>query len=306
MNDRDDVEAILDRFRQWLDAGHAEVNHDGSCEPGGGLQQQPPLRDFGIIDLVEEFTALRHEVKLQTKSGRGLSEQTETMLLALRQAIEQFRSVEPKEAQAVWTAGKALAEALADLDEAIDRGYREIERARHQIAGESVRALEQALNDLHRSRSWIRRRLLRAYHNQVIEVVSRDGPSRHEFFDSFAEGYGLIQRRLRRVMASERIERIPCQGNPVDPELMTVLEVVEQPDQPPGTVVKELRPGYTWRGRVIRYAEVVAVRGSAGTSPGSSETTPPEREQEHFGDDFEDDSEDETGTDRRADQSDSD
>ena len=92
-------------------------------------KQEPP-RDFGVIDLVEEFTALRHEVKLQTKSGRGLIEQTETTVSALRQAIEQFRSVEPKEAQAVWAAGKALAEALADLDEALDRGRREIDRAR--------------------------------------------------------------------------------------------------------------------------------------------------------------------------------
>jgi len=283
MNDRDDVEAILDRFRQWLDAARLEINDEGICDPGDGLQQQRP-RDFGLIDLVEEFTALRQEVKLQTKSGRGLFEQTETTLSALRQAIEQFRSVEPKEAQAVWTAGKALVEALADLDEAIDRGYREIERARRQIADVSVRALETALNDLYRSRSWIRRRLLRAYHDQAIEIVNRDRLSRHQFFDSFAEGYGLIQKRLRRVMASERIERIPCEGNPVDPELMTVLEVVELPDQPPGTVAKELRPGYTWRGRVIRYAEVMAVRGSGGASPASSETTPPEREQDqdHF------------------------
>ena len=76
-------------------------------------------REFGIIDLIEEFTALRHELKLQTKSGRGLIEQTENTVLALRQAIDHFRSVEPKEGQAVWSAAKGLAEALADLDEAM-------------------------------------------------------------------------------------------------------------------------------------------------------------------------------------------
>ncbi len=85
-------------------------------------------RDFGIIDLVEEFTALRHEVKLQTKSGRGLSEQTETTLEALKRAIEEVKSVVPRDAQAVWAAGKALAEGLADLDEALHRGEREIAR----------------------------------------------------------------------------------------------------------------------------------------------------------------------------------
>jgi molecular chaperone GrpE len=259
MNDRVDVDDLIDRFREWFDSARAEAGGEGIAEPGSRAESHA-AREFGIIDLVEEFTALRHEVKLQTKSSRGLSEQTETTLAALQQAIEQFRSIEPKEAHAVWAAGKALAEGLADLDEALDRGEREIERARHQIAELWQRDLESALNQLHAGRSWIRRRLLRKYHSQVIEIVQRDSLRRHELFASFLEGYGLIQKRLRRVMASEQVQHIPCEGLAIDPELMTVLEVIDLPDHPSGTVVKELRRGYTWRGRVIRYAEVQAVR----------------------------------------------
>jgi molecular chaperone GrpE len=258
MNDQADIEAILDRFRDWLEDARAEANgsEEFDSEPG------PPARDFGIMDLVEEFTALRHELKLQTKSGRALLEQSETTVAALRQAIDQFRSVEPKEAQAVWAASKGLAEALADLDEALVRGEREIDRARRLIADESLRGLETSLNDLHRRRSWIRRRILRSYHQEIIETVRRDGQNRHELFDSFLEGYGLIQKRLRRALLSEQVMHIPCEGKPVDFEKMTVIEVVDEPHDQPGTVVKELRRGYTWRGRVIRFAEVQAVRGA--------------------------------------------
>ena len=191
MNDQADVEAILERFRDWLEDARAEADGPEGIEPGLDSEPGPPPREFGIIDLVEEFTALRHELKLQTKSGRGLIEQTETTVAALRQAIDQFRSVEPKEAQAVWTAAKALAEALADLDEALVRGEREIDRARRQIADESVRDLETSVNDLFRRRSWIRRRFLRSYHDEVIETIRRDGLTRHELFDSFLEGYRL-------------------------------------------------------------------------------------------------------------------
>jgi molecular chaperone GrpE len=272
MNDRVDVEEIIDRFRDWLDSARAEAGSEGICGPGAGAEPDGG-REFGIIDLIEEFTALRHELKLQTKSSRGLSEQTDTTLGALKQAIEQFRSVEPKEAQAAWAAGKALAEGLADLDEALARGELEIERARQQIAELSPAALEVALNQLHRSRSWIRRRLLRKYHNQIIEIVQRDSVNRHELFESFLEGYGLIHKRLRRVMASEGVQRIPCEGLPVDPERMTVLEVIDVPEEPAGTVIKELRRGYTWRGRVIRYAEVQAVR-SGLTLPAPSDGRP--------------------------------
>ena len=168
MNDQVDVDAILDRFREWLESARAEDANDIASSLAGSLES----REFGIIDLIEEFTALRQEVKLQTKSSRGLSEQTELVKRALEQAIEHFRSVEPRESQAAWTAGKALAQGLADLDESLDRGQREIDRARRQIADLSPQLLEADSHELYRGRSWIHRRLLRPYHNQVIEVVS--------------------------------------------------------------------------------------------------------------------------------------
>ena len=87
---------------------------------------------------------------------------------------------------------------------------------------------------------------------------------RGELLDAIIEGYGLIQARLARVMAAEQIERIACEGQPVDPERMIVLEVVDDPDRPPGTVLKELRSGYTWKGRLLRYAEVEAASVLSG------------------------------------------
>ena len=127
----EDIEAVLDRFRRWLEAARDEAGDlgaDGLRAPHMTDKVAGDRPEFGLVNLVEEFTALRHELKLQTKSGRGLIEQTESTVAALRQAIEQFRSVEPKEAQAAWSAGKPMAEALGDLDEALARGRREIEQ----------------------------------------------------------------------------------------------------------------------------------------------------------------------------------
>jgi molecular chaperone GrpE len=274
MNDThsQDVEGLLERFREWLDATHIEADSllHSAAGPGPGMADHhegdgaPP--EMGLIQLAEEFTALRHELKLQTKSGRGLLEQAEAMIAGMRQAIEQFRSVQSKEDQAVWATGKALAEALGDLDEALDRGRREIEKARRRIAEESIQVLVDALDAEFRRQSWLRRRLTGGYHQRVLDVVRQAGRSRRELFDSLIEGYGLIQNRLARVMKAERIERIPCEGNPVDPERMMVIEVVEDPARPPGTVARELRRGYTWKGRLLRYAEVQAVSAARPSS----------------------------------------
>jgi molecular chaperone GrpE len=275
MNDThaEDVEGLLERFREWLDATQIEAGSlqqfgNGSGPESGDHRDSDGVRsELGLVQLTEEFTALRHELKLQTKSGRGLLEQTEATIAAMRQAIEQIRTIESKEAQAAWSAGKVLAEALGDLDEALARGRREIEKAQRRIAEESIQALADALDEQFRRQSWIRRRMSGGYHEQVLDVVREAGRSRRELFDSLIEGYGLIQNRLSRVMKAERIERIPCEGNPVDPERMIVIEVVEDSGHPPGTVVKELRRGYTWKGRLLRYAEVQAASTVLGPAP---------------------------------------
>jgi molecular chaperone GrpE len=267
-----DEDALLARFRVWL----REVRAEGDA-PG----PEPASLDagddgVGLYRLVEEFTALRHELKLQTKSTRGLQDQTEALLPALRQAIEQFRAIEPREAQAAWTAGKPLAEALADLDEALVRGRVEIEKARRRLVDEPAAEIAAALDALFARQSWLRRRSVRSYHEQVRAVVLEQGPeARGPLFDALLEGYGLIHSRLRRAMNAEQLQRIDTIGHPVDPDQMIVVDVVDDPDQPPGQVVEEVRRGYIWRGRVLRFAEVRASRSPASASAPDGLLVPP-------------------------------
>ena len=81
-----------------------------------------------------------------------------------------------------------------------------------------------------------------------------------DFFDSLTEGYQLILGRLGRAMKQADLYCIECVGKLSDPNLMTVVEVVNDPLKPPGVVIDEVRPGYYWQGKVLRFAEVRAVR----------------------------------------------
>lgn len=262
MIERVDDETLLDRFRLWLQEARAEAE---ALDGQGGEPREPEaeVREVGIFQLIEEFTALRHELKLQTRSTRNLQEQSESTVAAMQQAIDQFRSVEPKETQAAWSTGKPLADALADLDEALDRGRLEMERVTHRLIEEPIQTVHSALDALYARNSWFRRRLLKSYHEQTREIVRHQGQVRRELVDALLEGYGLIQGRLRRTLKAERIHAIDCLNRPVDPELMTVVEVVDDPDRPPGVVVAEIRRGYTWQGRLLRYAEVRASRAAS-------------------------------------------
>ena len=273
MIDPPDDEALLDRFRRWLRDARADAAELGPDEAA------PPEPEVGLYRLIEEFTALRHEVKLQTKGSRGLQEQAEALLPALRQAIEQFRAVGPKEEQAAQAAGRPLAEALADLDEALERGRAEVEKARPRLATDPAGTLGAGLDALYAQQSWFRRPWLRAYHEQVRDLVDRGAAEpRPGLAEALLEGYDLIRARLARALESAQITRINCVGRPVDPGRMAVVALVDASGRPPGAVVDEVRRGYTWRGRVLRFAEVRAARAPA---PEIAPTTPIEDEHGH-------------------------
>src|SRR5262249_51374286 len=152
-----------------------------------------------------------------------------------------------------WKTGKPLAEATADLDEALERGRAEIEKAGPRLVDEPDRALLAELDAHLKRQSWFRRRWLRGYHAQVRAIVERQGPEkRRPYFDALLEGFDLIRARLRRALEAADIKRIECVGLQVDPERMIVVEVLEDRKRPPGQVIEEVRRGYTWGERVLR------------------------------------------------------
>ena len=102
----------------------------------------PPV---GLLPLVEAFTALRHELKLQTKSARGMEESLQTALAGLDRAIEQFRTVEPQETAAADKAVRPLVEALIELDEALRRGARAVAASQQRLSEEMPQRLVEDL-----------------------------------------------------------------------------------------------------------------------------------------------------------------
>jgi molecular chaperone GrpE len=260
MNGSLDDEALLGRFRDWLEETRREAE---SLPEEVGLMAEPnEARRVGLLQLVEELTALRHEVKLQTKSSRGVVERTEQILTAMQQAMVLFRSVEANEKEAGQLAARPLVESLMELDEALGRGRAVIDTARRRLLEDLTGHVQEQLDGLLSQLPAWRRWLCRSWCHRTKEIlVQRVALTYRDIFDSLAEGYDLILGRLQRAMKKAELYRIECIGRQVDPVLMTVVEVVNDPLRPPGLVVDQIRPGYYWKDKVIRFAEVRAIQG---------------------------------------------
>jgi molecular chaperone GrpE len=260
MTDHESDEQILDQFRKWLLATRQEA---AALDEGPG-HVPPPSPGFGIERLVEEFTALRHELKLQTRSSRTLQERVEASLTSLAEAASTFRSAAASvPAPGSAPADKSFAMALAELDDALERGSEQWKKNSARLTGPSSSVLLAQLNDLYERQTWWQRRRTAAHHRRICQQLEQAEEQAHRerraLLTALLSGYDLIQQRLARTLANVGVVRIRTLGRPVDPEQMVVVDVVDG-EGVPGQVIEEIRRGYMWQGGVLRLAEVRAIR----------------------------------------------
>ncbi len=103
--------------------------------------------EAGLLQVVEALTAMRHELKLQTRNGRSLEEAVQGARQSLDVAMRQFQSVQAREEESARRAAQPLVEALVGLDESLGRGRKALEITHRQLTEAAPQELWQALDD---------------------------------------------------------------------------------------------------------------------------------------------------------------
>jgi len=78
--------------------------------------------------------------------------------------------------------------------------------------------------------------------------------------ESLLEGFKLVYEHLQDMLAKQQVETMPTEGQKFDPAIHEAILQQESADHEPGTVIAELRRGYTMDGRTLRPARVVVSR----------------------------------------------
>jgi molecular chaperone GrpE len=260
---------VLADFRTWL---------TDLAEPPEPVAE-PPAVD--LHTLIAQFTALRHEVNLQTKATRTSLEQTGQALEQLEGAIDELRQ-RPADGE---DEAEPLLKALVDVYDSLALALRQVEKQRA--------AIDQPLEDLIegtkvpdvpkpieagsvaiRPGFWWRLFGVsagRSVLNVDMEAAIKEMEARRDrtaeaarlirtSFDGLIAGYRMSMARVDRAIEQAGLEVIATAGEPFDPELMEVVEVVGDSGRPAGEVVEEVRRGYL-RGEVVfRYSQVKVAR----------------------------------------------
>jgi molecular chaperone GrpE len=224
--------------------------------PANGETANLPAVDLHA--LIGQFVALRHEVHLQTKATRAQQEQNADTLQQLEQALDVLKEAteerdaddEPSEKEQL----RPLLKTLVDLYDALALARGEIERVQGTL-GRVKQAAAAPPSPGWWERLWGKASL--AHTNQdVLERVS-------QLLQSVVAGYTMSLERIDRALQQHGLEAMACLGTPFDPDRMEVVEAVAESGKSPGEVVKEVRRGYLWDGRVFRYAQVCVARNQS-------------------------------------------
>jgi molecular chaperone GrpE len=247
-----DVESILADFRAWL----AEAQDADGPEPAPALD---------IATVLQHFTALRQEVNLQTKSSRSALEQNGQALALLQKSLETLERQPGEKDEAL----RPLLKTLLDAHDALSLAEREVQRLSDNPPSVPPPEIAPAPKIEIRLPFWARflglgdkiEEQLAPLRNWRAEWPPPPGLDEHvarfrQVLDALLIGYRMSLQRIERALTQQGLEAIDCVGEPFDPEIMEVAEVVREEGRTSTEVLQEIRRGYRWQGKLFRYAQV--------------------------------------------------
>ena len=240
---------LLRQFTDWLRLMETEPMVSENDMP------QP----VGLYQLYEALIAQRQELKLYTKSGRQLQELLQQSIEETVKAVDALNRIREEQPDVEQKAIKPVLSDLMELDESLQRTFAALSALQKRFNVLLRDRIETLVSQYHHQMSlWEKlwqRRTLRRFAGYVIQ---QQGNEAGLLLGAFQGGFEILLQRMDSVLKNHSIQRLNPVGEPVDPETMQVVAVVESETVPPGCVVDVLRFGYLWRGRTFRFADVCA------------------------------------------------
>ncbi len=239
-------------------ANNYSFSFSGTGGEALGKEADSAAGEFGAVDIVNAFTALRHDLKLQIRLGADLHQTLEQRL----DKLEKLSGNRVAAAEVPDSESRQMALALADMEEALQRAVQGLQGGGTR-ADDSQDRPGQILKQELATAGLIARvfagGLLKRL-DQCAERMDAVDNGRAQRSRTTLQGLELLLERAQRLLRQRQIERRDVVGMAFDSELMNAIDAVTATDVPPGHVAEQLKPAYLWRKQVLCFAEVRVAR----------------------------------------------
>ncbi len=171
---------------------------------------------------------------------------------------------ETPEEEITETAGETDAEMAAELEqlqaenkklkEDFLRAFADAENIKKRCAQEIEKNNKYAVSSFAKSLLTVADNLHRA-----IEAVAQN--ENKENCEALLKGVELTENELQKVFGKFGIAKMESLNKIFDPNFHQVIQEVEDPSKPAGTIIAELQTGYMINDRILREAMVVVTKG---------------------------------------------
>src|SRR5271157_2761711 len=202
---------------------------DAAGDSPAPAEELKPATD--LWSLLVEMAGLRSEVRTESR--------------LVKEALDQFRGVFD-----LLRASQATVQ-------------QELDRARATARDQEHAALRPLLLDVIdlRDRLVAAQKLVATVHPRWSDrLLRRNAPGG----EAWREGLRMTVRRLDQVLLDRGVVAMQMVGRPFDPRRARVVATSPDASVAEGTVIEEVRTGFLWDDQVLRTAEVIVSKGSAG------------------------------------------
>ncbi len=179
-------------------------------------------------------------------------------------AAEESAEVEPAEEEIEDEAARAarLETEVAELHDQLLRALAETENQRRRSQREREEAVRYAAAPMLRDLLAVADNLQRALESVPGDAADQDGALK-----ILLEGVQLTARELQTVFERHGIVKLDPMGERLNPHHHEAMFEVPDPEQPSGTIVQVVQPGYLLHDRLLRPARVGVAKGGPAAKP---------------------------------------
>ncbi len=170
------------------------------------------------------------------------------------------------------SAREQTADKTAEVKAKVSHKKKDLLAKLQQVTADFANYQKRMARNAEETRQWARVEIIKSILPAIddFEQALEAGKTAQDV-QSLVEGFKLVHEHLLGMLSSQQVQAIVTEGQKFDPAVHEAMLQQESVEHEPGTVMAELRKGYTMNGRTLRPARVTVSKSPSEQESSASD-----------------------------------